>query len=1545
MLAMTRADASRGGPPGYPKTMIHTSRIRQFTEAERETLSWYDQVSCKDPPDMIAELRERNPHQILFFRTMPQNFVRWNEGDTWWHADTSWSITRLAQFYAEQNDWYLYDIYGERIEEWGGYAANWTRHCPEGTYGTSRGMTYPEWYVNVAMPQVAYHSPDLEPWGWSSSAYQGFEWEFMVDCPACCQGDLYMYADPNRDGVAEGIDTNCWDGGWDDPLSNLYREVNEYFYERLRIVLEPDLILRINRGGKYMNPEWAWDMHGLKLEHWRPDRVDHAPSTWWSYFYGRRLGSGELLGDGYEFAERVMHPFGVDEREGWDMTLIQVWEEPDWDVSFTRRMQRWGIGTAMLGDGYFTTTVNQHDLYWLEEFDWEFGDPLGDFGKEVMGVDTLYVRLFENGFIEVNPYEHYVGGVSPQNTRFAFWMTLDDIAVTGTGFDAVALGWTVPVGEHWIDSTYVRYATYPITAENWDTCAEAPAGGAVGLPGQEISYIVGGLDPETTYYFAAKNLIYGRLEPHVSNVVSTTTQAAPDGAPPAAVDDLEATDVGPTWAALGWTATGDDGHEGLADHYQLRYLEGRAITTEGDWQEATAVAVGLPEPGPPGTAETFLLSTLEPETSYGICVRVVDDESRMSDLSNPLLVATPAPPDTVPPGAIDDLEAEALVTALDLAWTSPGDDGDEGTASGYILGYREGEAIVGEVDWEAATRITSGLPAPAAAGTPQAFRLEDLTAETSYGLALRAFDDADNLSSLGPPLVATTHPAPDTLPPGAVEDLAGTAAQTAIELSWPAPGDDGDTGRAATYLLRFRVGEAIETEADWEAAEQVTEGLPEPADAGTAQSFDLEGLQPATAYGICLRAMDEVENLAPLSVPLLVETLGPPDLTPPSPIHDLVPLTAFSDGFDLAWTAPGDDGASGTAASYILGVLEGRVIAEESDWQSAALVTDELPTPEVAGTEQTFHLSGLEPDRHYGLSLRARDEADNLSSLGAPLLAQTLPEDDPGDGPGGDPDSLAPAAIGDLTLADHGTTWARLTWSCPGDDGDEGIASAFVLGFDAGTELTDEEAWEAAEKVTAGLPEPDSAGVAVAYRLEGLQPAEGYNVVVRAIDDADLLSPLHPPLVFTTDALPDTIPPARVEDLTAAEVGESWVLLTWTAVGDDGTSGQAGAYALGALADETVADENWDDALLDLDDLPAPAPAGEAESYLLTGLDPASAYGVAMRTSDAAGNGSELSNTLHVETPASPPPPDAVLDLIVTGIGAAWIDITWTAPAAHDAGGSAAAYEIACVREEITPEAWAELPKLPAPPTPAAAGNREHLRVSALESDETYWVALRSADEAGRWSDLSNVVTVSTPAEGEEDREPPAPPNAPLADVNADRHDVTLTWLRSLEDDVLGYHVYGRSADRTSRDRLTDVVVQETNWSFELPDRTRNYFVSLSAVDRAGNESAWGAEVAVLSEALDLRGPFPHPIEDEGRFQLVLPPDASGRVSVKARIFSASGQLVRRWIDEAFPPGGEVTLTWDTRNDHGARVAPGLYFLKLEAGTGAKLTKVYVRRP
>ena len=91
-----------------------------------------------------------------------------------------------------------------------------------------------------------------------------------------------------------------------------------------------------------------------------------------------------------------------------------------------------------------------------------------------------------------------------------------------------------------------------------------------------------------------------------------------------------------------------------------------------------------------------------------------------------------------------------------------------------------------------------------------------------------------------------------------------------------------------------------------------------------------------------------------------------------------------------------------------------------------------------------------------------------------------------------------------------------------------------------------------------------------------------------------------PEIVLTPPVPPDTIPPAPIVDLRAAEVGESWVRLTWTAVGDDGASGQAGAYALGVLADETVADDTWADALLDLDDLPAPAPAGGPGGRYLT---------------------------------------------------------------------------------------------------------------------------------------------------------------------------------------------------------------------------------------------------------------------------------------------------------------------------------------------------------
>jgi len=107
----------------------------------------------------------------------------------------------------------------------------------------------------------------------------------------------------------------------------------------------------------------------------------------------------------------------------------------------------------------------------------------------------------------------------------------------------------------------------------------------------------------------------------------------PDETPPAAITDLAAqTSTSQNGAVdLSWTAPGDDGSEGLASSYDLRYSS--SLITEGNWDSATPVA-GLAAPAYAGTAQEFAVSGLTPSQLYYFAIKTSDEVPNESDLSN-----------------------------------------------------------------------------------------------------------------------------------------------------------------------------------------------------------------------------------------------------------------------------------------------------------------------------------------------------------------------------------------------------------------------------------------------------------------------------------------------------------------------------------------------------------------------------------------------------------------------------------------------------------------------------------------------------------------------------------------------------------------------------------------------------------------------------------------------------------------------------------------------------------------------------------------------
>ena len=104
-------------------------------------------------------------------------------------------------------------------------------------------------------------------------------------------------------------------------------------------------------------------------------------------------------------------------------------------------------------------------------------------------------------------------------------------------------------------------------------------------------------------------------------------------------------------------------------------------------------------------------------------------------------------------------------------------------------------------------------------------------------------------------------------------------ATNSVTLTWTAPGDDGSTGQATSYDIRYST--ATLNESAWGFSTAVA-GEPAPKTAGQAESLLVSGLQPNTTYNFGIKSVDDAGNIsvlsniatkttAPLSIPICVE--------------------------------------------------------------------------------------------------------------------------------------------------------------------------------------------------------------------------------------------------------------------------------------------------------------------------------------------------------------------------------------------------------------------------------------------------------------------------------------------------------------------------------------------------------------------------------------------------------------------------------------------------------------------------------------------------
>ncbi|OGS47403.1 MAG: hypothetical protein A2539_07560, partial [Elusimicrobia bacterium RIFOXYD2_FULL_34_15] len=347
--------------------------------------------------------------------------------------------------------------------------------------------------------------------------------------------------------------------------------------------------------------------------------------------------------------------------------------------------------------------------------------------------------------------------------------------------------------------------------------------------------------------------------------------------------------------------------------------------------------------------------------------------------------------DTTSPNAINNLAtSNPTTTTLTLNWTAVGDDGLTGTATSYDIRYATYNITTS--NFSGAQALPAGGPTPKVSGSNETYTLSNLTSDTTYYIAIKVLDERGNISAVSNISSGKTQAVviADSTPPSAVDTLASNnPTYTSITLQWTAVGDDGATGTATLYDIRYLLNTQI-TASNFATAIPVS-GEPTPSIRGTQESYTINNLSNGTTYYFAMKVGDEIPNWSDLSNIISARTIGIiNDTIAPNQITTLSAVTITSTTIVLNWIAPGDDNEIGTATTYDIRYTTQTTGITANSWASAMEVTGE-PILQVSGCTETFTLTGLTENTIYYIAIKAVDDAENNSELSYILTQRTNP--------------------------------------------------------------------------------------------------------------------------------------------------------------------------------------------------------------------------------------------------------------------------------------------------------------------------------------------------------------------------------------------------------------------------------------------------------------------------------------------------------------------------------------------------------------------------
>lgn len=802
--------------------------------------------------------------------------------------------------------------------------------------------------------------------------------------------------------------------------------------------------------------------------------------------------------------------------------------------------------------------------------------------------------------------------------------------------------------------------------------------------------------------------MYGEARPYGSAYDVGADEFAPsETTPPAAIGNLAASEITSRTFRLTWTAAGDDGNTGTAYAYDIRYAN--APITETNWSSAQKADSTL-LPAAAGTSQSLKIEGPTAGSVIYAAVKTVDDQGNVSPLSNIVQVNTPA-------------ASGSEFTPTDDAYVAA--SGDRSGTNQSLIILNNGNSTY----WSYLKADFTGYSA---------------THAERAVLKLYVSDIPNNPSR--PHALAVT---------GLINDSWSESTVTRLTLA-------DETGAIPLGSIQFSKPGWYEFDVTAFINSQMTDKV---------VTFKISDPQ-AQAARVDLNSSEHPYNRPYL---LISET----DDVAPAAIADLAAGKKTLSSVELGWTAPGDDGNVRTAGEYDVRYAASPIT--ESNWANATPVIGE-PSPMTAGTAQKFTVLGLTPGATYYFAMKTRDDANNESALSNVVqvalestvnVALDKAVSTNGTVSGGGSVSIvtdgARASSGYVLISvadgpkwvqvDLGQAYAISRINVLNDWG--GTSGVARTGRDHVVQLSNDPTFATGVTTVFNNDSDNSSGLGAGSDAAYQEPTDGTgkNIVlttpvnaryvrswanghVRVTGETNLVNtPVELEVYANTG---DTTAPGKIANLSAS--GTTWksTNLSWTAPGDDGTTGTAAAYDIRYYT-SSITENNWNNAV-QLANEPAPAPAGTTQTLAVTGLPAGTTLYFAMRTFDETSNASALSNVVPVTTAANDPtPPAAIADLQAVNPGPRSAQLTWTAPGNDGAAGMAEGYEVRYSTSPITTEAqWAAATQAEDELAQKSPGQTMKYQVNQLQTGVTYYFAVKTYDDGGNYGGLSNPVSATT---------------------------------------------------------------------------------------------------------------------------------------------------------------------------------------------------------